>query len=141
MPTWVWWIVGFLVVALLAALLARRTTLGTVDATELTFDPSTMAHIRRLAGTDKIAAIKALRAAAPGLGLAQAKLMVEKMAAPAGPSTPPAAEHVPSPGLDLDLELQVHQLAQAGQSIQAIKMLRAATGWSLEQAKDYVDRV
>ena len=139
MPSWVWWIVGILIVLLLAAVWARRTARGTVDPTELTFAPETMAQVRQLARTDKIAAITALRAAAPGLGLAQAKLMVDRMAAPPAAAVPTTPDvHA---DLDLDTEMQAHQLKQDGQAIAAVKLVRESTGWGLAQAKSYVDRL
>ncbi len=134
-----WWVVGILIVLVLAALWVRRTARGSVDPTELTFAPETMAQVRQLAGTDKISAIKTLREAAPGLGLAQAKLMVDRMAAPPAAAVPATPDiHA---DLDLDTEMQAHQLKQDDQAIAAIKLVRETTGWSLAQAKAYVDRL
>ena len=88
MQTWVWIVAVVLVVVLLFMFFARRAV-GGVDPTQLLLEPDLVGRVRTLAQADqKIAAIKLLREGTPGLGLAAAKQMVDKMAAP--PKTPPA---------------------------------------------------
>lgn len=80
MDTWIWIAVAvFLVLLLLVA--ARRAATGSVDPTQLSLDPALMAKVRALAESgQKVQAIAALRSGTPGLGLAAAKLMVDRMA-------------------------------------------------------------
>jgi hypothetical protein len=86
--TWVWIVVVVLVVVVLFMFLARRAV-GGVDPTQLLLEPDLVGRVRALAQADqKVAAIKLLREGTPGLGLAAAKQMVDKMAAP--PKAPPA---------------------------------------------------
>ena len=88
MQTWVWIVVVVLVVVLLFVVIARRMV-GGVDPTQLLLEPDLVGRVRALAQSDqKIAAIKLLREGTPGLGLAAAKQMVDKMAA--GRKAPPA---------------------------------------------------
>ena len=149
MPTWVWIVVAVLVVVLSLMIVARRTV-GGVDPTQLLLDPDLVGRVRALAQSNqKIAAIKLLRDGTPGLGLAAAKQMVDRMAAP--PAGPPAVDLGKSQGVGppeeapsrssvpLEVELQVRSLASAGQKIQAIKLVREHTSWDLHTAKDYVD--
>jgi len=75
----VWTIVAVLVVILLATVFARRAV-GGVDPTTLTFDPDLIGRVRALAlAGQPIPAIKLLREQTPGLGLAAAKTMVDRM--------------------------------------------------------------
>jgi ribosomal protein L7/L12 len=70
---------------LLATLLTRRANAG-VDPTQLLLDPELVAKVRAMAQQNqKLLAIKTLREGTPGLGLASAKVMVEKMARPSSP--------------------------------------------------------
>jgi large subunit ribosomal protein L7/L12 len=48
------------------------------------------------------------------------------------PSTPVAAQR---------WELEARVLKQAGKVIDAIKLVRDATGWGLKESKDFVDRL
>lgn len=48
------------------------------------------------------------------------------------PSAPAAAQR---------WELEARVLKQAGKLIDAIKLVREATGWGLKEAKDFVDRL
>ncbi len=86
MQTWVW-IAVVVVLAAAGVNAIRRTAAGRVDPTQLLLDPELVGRVRVLAQQGRtIEAIKTLRAGTPGLGLAAAKLMVERMATP---STPP----------------------------------------------------
>ena len=79
-----------LVIVLLLTIFARRAA-GGIDPTQLLLEPDLVGRVRALAQTDqKIAAIKLLREGTPGLGLAAAKQMVDKMAA--SPKAPPAGD-------------------------------------------------
>ena len=81
MQTWVWIVVVALVVVVLFVIMARRTV-GGVDPTQLLLEPDLVGRVRTLAqANQKVAAIKLLREGTPGLGLAAAKQMVDKMAA------------------------------------------------------------
>lgn len=80
--TWSWIFLVIVLVLLLAMLLTRRTR-GGVDPTQLLLDPDLVTQVRALAQQNqKIAAIKMLREGTPGLGLASAKVMVDRMARP-----------------------------------------------------------
>ena len=100
-------------------------------------------------GGEKIAAIKLLREAT-GMGLAEAKAVID--AVERGERLPPLAEHqvqqqvqqrnasrAADPGGDA-VPTEVRQLAEAGNRIHAIKMLREQTGLGLKEAKDLLDR-
>lgn len=77
------WIVVAVLLILLAVLLARRAAAGRVDPTQLLLDPALMAKVRALAESgQKVQAIATLRQGTPGLGLAAAKAMVDRMAPP-----------------------------------------------------------
>ena len=139
------------VVVLLFLIFARRVA-GGVDPTQLLLEPDLVGRVRALAQADqKIAAIKLLREGTPGLGLAAAKQMVDKMAASpqvgctrdrpgqarrhgVRPDDAPSASTVP-----LEIELQARSLKSEGQAIQAIKLVRESTQWDLRSAKAYVD--
>ena len=146
MDAWVWIVVVVLVVVLLFMIFARRAV-GGVDPTQLLLEPDLVGRVRALAQSNqKIAAIKLLREGTPGLGLAAAKQMVDKMAVPRPPTPvvdvtkPASADEMPSPStVPLDLELQVRSLKSDGQAIQAIKLVREYTKWDLRSAKEYVD--
>jgi ribosomal protein L7/L12 len=74
------WIVIALLLVLLVLVLARRAAVGNVDPTQLLLDPALMAQVRSLAESgQKVQAIAALRQGTPGLGLAAAKAMVDRM--------------------------------------------------------------
>ena len=45
----------------------------------------------------------------------------------------------PPPGLTAEIRVEVERMVQAGQMIQAIKLVREATGLGLKEAKDMVD--
>ncbi len=133
---WVVVVVLILVVLLVLAAVGRRQVRGQIDATQLSFAPEVIDRVRQRAQTDKIAAIRELRQFTPGLGLAQAKQMVDRMVPRARP-----VPHDQDRELDPETQRQVIELKQAGQTIQAIKLIREITGWGLAQAKDYVDGI
>ncbi|GAB3620431.1 hypothetical protein GCM10027417_16920 [Glutamicibacter endophyticus] len=92
-----------------------------------------------LAAGHQLAAIKALRAAVPQLGLRAAKEVIDQW--------PPAGEHliidpsqratsVLSPTARSEIEL----LLANGQRVKAIKRLRDHTGLNLLEAKERIDR-
>lgn len=148
MDAWVWIVVVVLVLVLLFMIFARRAV-GGVDPTQLLLEPELVGRVRALAQSNqKIAAIKMLRDGTPGLGLAAAKQMVDKMAVPktqapvVDTAKPTSADEMPSPSaIPLDVELQVRSLKTDGQAIQAVKLVREHTKWDLRSAKEYVDRL
>ena len=147
---WIWIVVAVLVVVLLLTFVGRRAA-GGVDPTQLLFEPELINRVRALAeANQKIAAIKLLRDGTPGLGLASARVMVDRMATsrPAGAPSPDLRKPEPAVGADmmpsaagvpLEVELQARSLKSAGQPIQAIKLVREHTSWGLREAKEYVD--
>src|SRR5262245_17299284 len=78
---------------------------------------------------DKIAAIRLLREQT-GLGLAEAKAAVEAGLTPSPPATWPESEQLPP---------EVTAALITGNKIEAIKLLRQATGLGLKAAKDRLD--
>ncbi len=146
-----------LVVVILTVVVMRRANRG-VDPTQLLLDPDLIGRVRGLARTDrKIQAIKLLRDGTPGLGLAAAKLMVDRMAAAPHPVEQPkqvdlgkdrptsdsdeisVADLMPSTSsVPLDIELEARSLKSTGQPIAAVKIVRPHTR-NLREAKDYVD--
>lgn len=84
-----------------------------------------------LARGNRIEAIRLMRAAT-GMSLAEAKAAIEGPAAAPGVAgaTPPTPE---------DLPAEVAAALATGNKIEAIKLLRAATGMELKDAKDAVD--
>ena len=138
---WVWIVVIVVVVVLIAAIATGRRALTGVDPTQLTLDPALVAQVKALAiAGRKIEAINALRAGTPGLSLAHAKNMVDRMAAPPKRATPGTADQLPSASeVPLDVELEARSMKSQGQLIAAIKAVRDATGMGLAQAEDYID--
>lgn len=87
---WIW--IVLVVVLLLVAFLmtARKAAIGKVNPTQLTLEPDLIEAVKALAQSDQqITAIKMLRDGVPGLGLAHATNMVQRMAAQA--KQPPPA--------------------------------------------------
>ena len=143
MLTWVWIVFAVLVVVLLLLALGRRAA-GGVDPTQLLLDPELVGRVRVLAKAGQtIPAIKMLRQGTPGLGLAAAKQMVDKMAASSTVSSPAdqsAANAAPSASVvPLEIELEARSLKSDGNPVKAIKLVREHTGFDLAAAKDYVD--
>ena len=94
----------------------------------------------------KIQAIKLVRLAT-GLGLRDAALYVEKLEQAEIPSTvdqlayrEEASEPVLS-DIDEQLRHKLQNLVNQDQKINAIKILRKATGMGLKEVKDYVDKM
>ncbi|MBN2001795.1 MAG: ribosomal protein L7/L12 [Anaerolineae bacterium] len=86
----------------------------------------------------KIEAIKVLRDHT-GLGLKEAKDYVEALGAGATPSgslRADAAESVPE-----EVRSTVIEMLNNRRKIEAIKLVREATGWGLKEAKDFVDTI
>lgn len=54
---------------------------------------------------------------------------------------PDAGRGVQDPVGPAGLELRARALKAEGRPIEAIKMVRGATGWGLKEAKDFVDRL
>jgi len=81
--TWIWIVVAVLLIVLLLRVVGRRALMGRVDPTNLLLEPELVDQVRALArANQQVAAIKLLRERTPGLGLAPAKLIVDRMAAP-----------------------------------------------------------
>lgn len=151
------WVVIVVLLFVLVMTFVGRRAVGGVDPTQLLFEPDLINRVRALAQAgQKIAAIKLLRGGTPGLGLASAKVMVDKMAASRGPGLTATDLDQPDPGsgadlmtgadmmpsavdVPLEVELQARSFKSAGQPIRAIKLVREHTSWGLREAKDYVD--
>ena len=134
MSTWTWIFVGIVVVLLLVLLGTRRSRSG-VDPTQLLLDPDLVTGVRALAlQNQKIAAIKMLREGTPGLSLASAKVMVDRMAAP----RTGAQVVVPGAGVPPEIAQQARSLRDAGNKINAIKLVRQHLP-GLAEAKAYVE--
>ncbi|WP_116951526.1 ribosomal protein L7/L12 [Jiangella endophytica] len=73
-----------------------------------------------------------------GFGLKDAKDYVERVQAGAAPAAPAA---VSPETVTPEAMAQIQQLIAQGKTIQAVKELRAHTGFGLKQAKDTVDRM
>lgn len=150
MSTWFWIFLAIVLVLLVGVLLSRRATAG-VDPTQLLLDPDLVARVRVLAGNDqRIAAITMLRDGTPGLSLASAKVMVDRMATPrTGPTAPspgdPGTTPVPgepaaAPAVPPEIELAARSLKGAGRTTAAVKLVRGHLP-DLRSAKAYVERL
>ncbi|WP_037365461.1 ribosomal protein L7/L12 [Nakamurella lactea] len=141
MDAWLWVVVAVLLVVLVVVL-ARRTAVGRVDPTQLLLDPTLMAQVRSLAESgQKVQAIATLRSGTPGLGLAAAKAIVDRMTSPAAAPAVPQTKTQGVPAVPPDIAAQVLLLKSQGEQIAAIKLVREHTGCGLREAKDYVDGV
>lgn len=109
--------------------------------------PASAREIRDLAlAGKKIQAVKEVRAAT-GWGLKEAKEAVDRVET--GQHVPELDGVVPDepltaandPAVPAELAHQVRELTLAGNKVQAITVLRAATGWGLHETKAVVDRV
>jgi hypothetical protein len=130
--TWIWIITAVLAVVLVLVVVGRRAAVGRVDPTDLLLDPELVDQVRALArANQKPAAITLLRKHTPGLGLAPATVMVERMAASA--ARPPVPLSVPP-----ELELRVRSLVSGGDTAEAIDAVRVHTGCDLPTAQAYV---
>ncbi|MEV0152201.1 50S ribosomal protein L7/L12 [Micromonospora sp. NPDC050686] len=96
------------------------------------------AEVLRLVGERRtVEAVKVLRQQT-GLPLLEAKRVVDLLAA-GGSWSPGSAP----PGADVDdgVRAEAARLAHGGRKIQAIKLVREHTNWSLAEAKGYVERL
>lgn len=83
----------------------------------------------------KLDAIKHLRETR-GLGLSEAKAEVERLSATLRPMRPPSS---PTRSSSQHVDHEVRGLAQSGQRIAAIKLLRERNRLGLKQAKELLD--
>ena len=103
--------------------------MNTTPGTGTPLPPNVLAA---LAHGDTIEAIKLLRAAT-GLGLKEAKDAIDAQASETEAQMPaPTADKLPP---------EVMAALQRGEKVEAIKLLRAATGLGLKESKDLVDAV
>jgi ribosomal protein L7/L12 len=136
-------VAGALVLNVISVRLRRRDgarpAAPTPDVSAI--DDSTRSEIDELVADDnKIAAIKRLRTAVPGLGLAEAKARIDAWGtgpfqAVAGDS-PATSDADP---LDPASLAEIDALIADDQLIPAIKLVRERTGWGLADAKHWVD--
>lgn len=87
-----------------------------------------------LAQGRKIEAVKYVREYT-NWGLKEAKDFVDAL------GNDSSASEVTPVGITAEVRAKVHVLVQQGRVIEAVKQVRAATGWGLKEAKDYVDRL
>lgn len=71
------------------------------------------------------------------MGLREAKAYVESLTTLSSPAAPDM-QHTPLEA-DSNVEQEVRHLLSQRQKIEAIKLVREATGWGLREAKDYVE--
>jgi len=105
--------------------------------------PAQLAQVLALkASGNVIHAIKEVRAAT-GLGLAEAKDLVDGLRADgvAAPASTPVAARASGIQLDAAQQGALCELLERGQAIEAIKQVRTWTGLGLKEAKDFVDAV
>lgn len=154
-------LVGAAAIIVVLFVLGRRALAPGVDPTQLTFDPSVMAEVRTLAVSgDKIRAIKLLRDQNPGLGLASAKQLVDRMALSAQRPKPAGAAPVADPALPrdqeppmeavgvdtmpssstvpLDVELDARNFKAQGRTAAAVTLIAEQTGCTAAEAATYV---
>ncbi len=149
MPTWGWFIVALVLIdaAVLAVwLLARKGPPKNASATTYSMleglDQSAREDIYRLVSEKKkIHAIKLFRERT-GAGLQEAKDVVESV----GQGNPiPTPGDATGSGMDTrawsDIIPRLRTLKAEGNTISAIKLLRARSGLSLREAKEAVDRL
>lgn len=119
-----------------------------MDPTRLSFPPELMAEVSELARSRRtVAAVTLLRERTPGLSVAHAKRIVDRLAVreqPALPSAPadpgPDRDQAPSgSSVPLEVELQVRGQVSAGDPAGALRTLAAATGWDDDRAVRYLD--
>ncbi len=100
--------------------------------------PELLDELRGLiARRQKINAIKRCREET-GCGLKQAKDAVDAIEQGQVPALPEPAPTL-APGLSPAALQELRQLAEQGETVEAIRMLRAATGWGLKEAHDVVE--
>ncbi len=113
----------------------------TEEEPELADDSDLNDQLRSLLqNNQKIDAIKLVRSKT-GLGLKEAKDYVETFPnlEPLPTRDQSAVPYTGQPVGDAEFEEQLWSLLQNHKKIDAIKLVRAKTGWSLKQAKDYLD--
>lgn len=150
MPTWGWFIVALVLIdaAVLAVwLLARKSPAKNAAATTQLMlaglDHSAREDIYRLVGEKKkIHAIKLFRERT-GAGLQEAKDVVESVGR--GNPIPTLGSSTDASGMDssawADIIPRLRTLKAEGNTISAIKLLRARSELSLREAKAAVDRL
>jgi len=129
-------VVGALVLNVISVRMRRseRAAPTAPAAVSESLDDQTRTEIDELiAEGNKIAAIKRLRDAVPGLGLAEAKTRVDTWGTASSSPEEPAHE------FDADSLAEVDALIADEQFIPAIKLVRERTGWGLADAKRWVD--
>lgn len=90
MDAWIWIVVVVVLLVVVFLMTARKAAVGKVNPTQLSLEPELIESVKALAQSNQqIAAIKVLRDGVPGLGLAHATNMVQRMAAQ-GKQPPPA---------------------------------------------------
>lgn len=134
-------LVGVVLVVLLVAVVAVRArrkhdiTLGNSQPPQPRGSDANDSVESLLGAGNKLAAIKLAREQR-GLGLKEAKDYVEALAAGTTTSSIPS-----SAGTKVDTPFVAAQTAlQSGNTIEAIRLVRQATGMGLKEAKDYVEQ-
>ncbi|WP_406248584.1 hypothetical protein ACI7YT_01730 [Microbacterium sp. M] len=138
---WLWIALGVVGVIILFVGLGK-TMRPTVPPTPtpMATTADTAADIDRLvAEGNKIRAIKLLRDSTPGLTLQEAKNRIDAWspttpATTAIPKVPAAASALPPEAI-----AEIDALIASERRIEAIKLLRAHTGWGLKESKDRID--
>jgi large subunit ribosomal protein L7/L12 len=134
MPVALQVVLGVVIAVVIALILFRRPRQEPPRSVALPGDLT--ARLRALVAEGrKIQAIKELRERT-GMSLVDAKNRVERLP-PSGPVPPPA----PPAELSAAALAQAKALIAAGNPIQAVKVIRDDTGWSLQQSKETMDRL
>lgn len=137
---WLWIALGVVGVIILFVGLGktmRPTVPPTPTTIATTADPA--ADIDRLvAEGNKIQAIKMLRDSTPGLTLQEAKNRIDAWS-PTAPATTAIPMVPPAAALAPEAVAEIDALVASGSKIEAIKLLRAHTGWGLKESKDRID--
>ncbi len=78
---WIWIVLVIVLLVVVFLMTARKAAIGKVNPTQLSLEPDLIEAVKALAQSNQqIAAIKMLRDGVPGLGLAHATNMVQRMA-------------------------------------------------------------
>jgi ribosomal protein L7/L12 len=137
-------LIGLIVVLLLTWRWSRNRGIVTiqpaVSASPATGDELIAEVQTLLAAGRKIEAVRQVRLAT-GWGLKQSKAYVDAMDSGAPPPDTPLPSSPPAAPDPAQLEPEVRSLLVDGQKIAAIKYVRERTGWGLQEAKDYVERL
>ena len=145
--TWLLIVIMVVAVPLVLLFIARRAARSRVDPTQVTIDPTLAATLVDMYHQgNKVQATKLLRERT-GLALADAVRIVERLARRQSPGVPAADaattgdDLVSAPeALDLDIEFE-RSLVADGRKLEAMNIIRDRAGWSLRNAKEYVDRL